>query len=107
MPRYRVASRADLMPNTMIRVEVEGKELLVANVDGAFYAVDGRCSHMGGQLWKGRLDGYTVRCPRHGAQYDLRSGEVVGQVRIPLIGKATALTTYTVLAEGDDILIEL
>ncbi len=104
--KSRVADKADLKPGTMMRAEAGGKELVIANVEGQFYAMDGRCSHMQGELWKGRLTGFVVRCPRHGTEYDIRTGAVISNVKIPLIGKAVALKAYPVEIEGNDVLVD-
>lgn len=107
MTKVKVAASPEIAPGTMMGFDIEGKYYLVANVEGSLYAMDGLCSHLGGQLWKGKLDGNIVQCPRHGSRYDIRTGEVVSQVRIPLIGKAKKLSTYPVFLEGEDVLIEV
>jgi nitrite reductase/ring-hydroxylating ferredoxin subunit len=48
-----------------------------------------------------------IKCPRHGAEFDVTSGKVVGQVKIPLIGKAKELKTWPVIVEGDDLFLDL
>jgi nitrite reductase/ring-hydroxylating ferredoxin subunit len=67
----------------------------VFNVDGNFYATQATCTHRGGPLSKGKLDGSTVTCPLHGSQFNVCSGDV-------LRGPATEpLMTYCVLVDGD------
>jgi len=51
--------------------------IAVFNVDGAFHAVEDTCTHDGGELAGGCIDGHVVECPRHGARFDLRTGAVV------------------------------
>lgn len=48
--------------------------MAVFNVGGEIYALDGLCSHQGGPLGKGRLEGDTVVCPWHGRRIDVRTG---------------------------------
>ncbi len=103
----RVFSLGDLPSGSMATVNVANRTVLLANVEGTVYAMDGVCSHQGGALGQGKLEGYEVRCPRHGARYDVRSGAVVANVRIPLIGKASALHSYAVRVEGEDVLVEV
>jgi len=91
----------------MIGLEIEGKRILLANVDGNVHAMDGLCSHMAGRLWEGTLEGHVVKCPKHGSRFDVRTGEVVSQVRIPLIGKAKPLETFRTVVDGEDVLIEM
>ena len=55
-------------------VRVADKEILVCNVDGQFYAVDAQCSHARQTLATGRLRGYQISCPLHGARFDVRTG---------------------------------
>lgn len=107
MTGIKVAKTSEIAPGTMMGVEIKGDRYLIANVDGKYHAIDGSCSHLGGQLWKGKLDGTVVQCPRHGSRFDVRTGEVVSQVKIPLIGKAKPLRTYVTEVRGDDIYIEL
>jgi 3-phenylpropionate/trans-cinnamate dioxygenase ferredoxin subunit len=107
MVRYKVANVGDLKPGTMMHVDAAGVELLVANVEGQFYALAGRCTHMKGKLWEGTLKGFTVKCPRHGTEFDVRTGQVLANVRIPLIGKAVAMRTYPVVPVEDEVFVEL
>lgn len=58
------------------KVEVAGEPVAVFNVAGSYFAVQGRCSHAGGPLSEGRLEGTLVTCPWHGACFDLRDGSV-------------------------------
>ena len=52
------------------------------------------------------MDGNIVKCPKHGARFDVRTGEVVSQVKVPLIGKAKTLGTYKTYVEGQDGYLE-
>lgn len=107
MTGIKVAKTSEIVPGNMMGVEIDSKRYLIANVDGKYHAMDGTCSHMAGQLWKGKLEGAVVQCPRHGSRFDVRTGEVVSQVKIPLIGKAKPLRTYQIEVRGDDLYIEL
>ena len=89
----------------MIGVEVSGKWLVVANVDGNYYAMDGKCKHAGGELWNGNLNGFVVKCPRHGSEYDIRSGKVLKGPWIPF-AKTLDEKTHPVMVEGDDIYVD-
>lgn len=107
MAMIKVAKLTEMPPGSLMGVEVEGKYFLLANVNGALFAMDGLCSHMAGRLWEGTLEGTVVKCPRHGSRFDVRTGEVVSQVKIPLIGKAKPMKTYRTVIEGQDVLIDL
>ncbi len=105
MAKTKIARKSDLPPGSMIGVEVSGKWLVVANVDGTYYAMDGKCTHAGGELWNGKLMSYIVKCPRHGSEYDIRTGKVMKGPWIPF-AKATDEKTHPVIIEGDDIFVD-
>jgi 3-phenylpropionate/trans-cinnamate dioxygenase ferredoxin subunit len=58
-------------------VDIDERFILVFHVDGQFYAIDDMCTHDGGPLGDGFLDGFTIACPRHGAKFDIRDGRVL------------------------------
>lgn len=58
-------------------IQGEGKRLFIANVNGSFYACSSRCTHMGGPLNEGKLEGKIVTCPWHGSKFDVTNGEVI------------------------------
>jgi 3-phenylpropionate/trans-cinnamate dioxygenase ferredoxin subunit len=68
---------ADVPVGAMKSVEIEGHDLLVANVGGRFLVADARCPHLGGHLVRGTLEGAVVTCPVHHSQFDLSDGHVV------------------------------
>ncbi len=61
----------------MRHVEIEGHEIVVCNIDGSFYAIQGRCGHMNAPLEKGTLDGKILTCAMHSAQFDATIGEAL------------------------------
>jgi len=61
---------------TIELLDVEGAEVAVFNIDGKFFAIEDVCTHDGGTLAEGDVDGYEIECPRHGACFDLRTGKV-------------------------------
>jgi glycine betaine catabolism B len=71
-----VANKKDLKEGGMLKVEILGKSILLSMVNGKVYAIDAVCSHEGGPLEEGILDGYEVECPWHGSRFDVRTGEV-------------------------------
>lgn len=72
----RVASKTDLKDGTLLKVEVKGKELVLTMVDGKIHAIDNECTHQGGPLNEGELNGYNLKCPWHYAVFDFRDGRV-------------------------------
>jgi nitrite reductase/ring-hydroxylating ferredoxin subunit len=71
MAYHPVAKTAELKPGTMKPVTANGKKVLLANVDGAFYAMQQKCPHLGANLCRGRLAGKTITCPLHSATFDI------------------------------------
>ena len=73
-----VASEGDVAPGAVKVVTVAGKRLCLARCeDGTWGAIDDVCTHDGGDLGEGELEGCAVECPRHGARFDLRTGKVL------------------------------
>jgi 3-phenylpropionate/trans-cinnamate dioxygenase ferredoxin subunit len=58
-------------------VELEDRVIALFHVGGRFFAIDDVCTHDGGPLSEGTLDGFTIACPRHGAKFDIRSGQAL------------------------------
>ncbi len=76
MPKLITVARVEeIPPGTGRTVQVEGIRIALYNVEGSFYAIDNTCPHAGGPLGEGHLDGCLVKCPWHGWQFDLRTGE--------------------------------
>ena len=94
-----VCKAADLSPGSMTWVAVERERVLLANVEGTFYALSDVCGHLRAPLSRGRLDGYSVECPLHFACFDVRTGELIsGPV-------ATDVPTYQVRVEDDTVYV--
>ena len=72
-----VAALADLAPGEPVRVEVDGTPVVLVNVDGEVLAVHDVCTHALESLSGGWVDEDRIECPRHGAAFSLRIGEVV------------------------------
>jgi nitrite reductase/ring-hydroxylating ferredoxin subunit len=70
-----VAKTGEVEKGKMKSVEVNGIYILIANVDGRFYALDDRCGHMNALLSMGTLQGKIVTCPFHYAQFDVTTGQ--------------------------------
>jgi 3-phenylpropionate/trans-cinnamate dioxygenase ferredoxin component len=77
MTMWQTVARIDDIPPSRVAVfSVGDHEVAVCNVDGQFYAIDDLCTHDGGSLDQGELEGTEIECPRHGARFDVRSGDV-------------------------------
>ena len=77
----KVADTNDIQPSQMKEVEVDGQNICIVNVKGKYYAIGSICTHEGGPLADGTLEGYEVECPWHGSKFDVRTGEVTGTSR--------------------------
>ena len=69
-----VAPLDELKPGARKIVDVDGSQLLVFNLDGKYYAIEDVCTHDGGQLTGGEIEGDQIICPRHGARFCIRTG---------------------------------
>ena len=75
-PSFQPVAAADaLKPGQMMRIDLAGKRLLLANVDDELFAVDDTCSHEDSSLYLGCLKGHHIKCSLHGSRFDLRTGE--------------------------------
>ncbi len=92
---------SELTPGQYKSIEIEGKRIALFNIDGKFYALEDMCTHDRGILTGGTLKGYVIECPRHGAQFDVRTGAVV---RLPAY---IGVQTYPVHVEGNEIFVVL
>lgn len=72
-----VADAAGFGPGEHRVVDADGTAIAVFNVDGTYLAVEDVCTHDGGDLASGALDGDCIVCPRHGARFCLRTGEAL------------------------------
>ena len=78
MSDWITVCRADeLLPGTHRVVDVEGAPVAVFNVDGTFHAIEDVCTHDGGVLTGGPVEGDQIVCPRHGARFCIRTGEAL------------------------------
>ena len=98
---HKVAEANNLAPGQGMAVEVAGNKIALFNVDGTCYAIGDTCTHVGGPLSEGSLEGSTVTCPWHGANFDVCTGK-------NLTPPARAeVTSYNVRVEGDDVEVEI
>jgi ferredoxin-NADP reductase/nitrite reductase/ring-hydroxylating ferredoxin subunit len=96
----KVANTNDIQPSQMKEVEVDGQNICVVNVEGKYYAIGSICTHEGGPLADGTLEGYEVECPWHNSKFDVRTGEVTSP---PASEPEPA---YEVKVDGNSILIK-
>ena len=95
----RIAACDEIPEGQGRRFEVGGRRIAVFRVEGIFYAIDDRCSHAEASLSEGTVWGHEVECPRHGATFDLRTGQPTG------LPATEPVRSYSVRIEGDDLLV--
>lgn len=96
----KVAKTTDIPVGKMMHVEVNGIPILIANVEGKFYAVCDRCPHLNATLSEGFLNDKIVTCPRHLSSFDITTGRVIS-------GTRSSLQTYDVKVVGEDLVIDI
>jgi len=97
-----VGKISDIATGKMIKTSIDGRDVLVANIDGEYYATDDTCTHSGSSLSEGKLDGCTITCGWHGAQFDCKTGKLV---KFP--AKIRDLISYNVIIESDNVFVEM
>ena len=93
---------SEISPGKMIKVSVDGKDIMVANIDGDFFAMDDSCTHSGSSLSEGSLEGCIVTCGWHKAEFDCKTGKLV---KFP--AKINNLGTYNVTVESENVFLEM
>ena len=110
MKIFEVADTASIPAGTMKKVSIEGIKILLANLDGSFYALPDRCPHMGGSLSEGKMilvNGKIV-CPNHGASFDIKTGKNIEGAKSLLARKKVAdIIPYKVQIKGTKIFIQV
>ena len=102
MPKFmKVATTDELEDQQAKLVEVAGQKIALFRVGEAFYALSDTCTHRGGPLSEGTVEGAEVTCPWHGARFDIKTGAVLG----PPAGRE--VRSYPVRLTGADVEIEV
>jgi nitrite reductase/ring-hydroxylating ferredoxin subunit len=102
LPQFvKALELSKLAPGTMAGVELEGRQILLSNLGGEVYAVDGICTHEEALLSKGFMIEERVVCQLHLSQFDLRTGEVYNPPAVE------PLRRYNVKIEEGSIFVEV
>ena len=95
-----VANVNDIPSSHMKEVQAVGEAICLINIEGKYYAIGNVCTHEGGPLAEGTLDGYEIECPWHGSKFDVRTGEVTSPPA------TEPESTYEIKIDGNNILIK-
>jgi nitrite reductase/ring-hydroxylating ferredoxin subunit len=97
----KAASTSEIAPGACKLVVLKGKEIVLFNVEGEFFALANACTHEEGPLCEGEIEGHEVTCPWHGAKFDIRTGEVLADPAYDAVAR------YNVRVTGPDIEVEV
>lgn len=101
MPMVKVARIEDVPSGAGKVVRAGNTVLALFNLGGTFYALDNRCTHVGGPLGEGAVEGTRVTCPWHGSVFDITTGQVIAPpARRPV-------ATFRVQVENGEVLVDL
>ena len=92
-----VATADELGNGDRLIVDIDGDPIAVFNIAGDYYAIMDICSHDDGPVAEGPLEEYEIECPRHGAHFDVRTGEVLS---LPAV---VDIPAYPVRLQGDEV----
>ncbi len=95
----KVARRGDIAVGKTLRVEVDGREILLCHTADGLFAIDNLCTHAAERLCGGKLKGHRIHCPLHGAAFDVRDGRALSRPA------TVALQTFPVEIQGEDVLL--
>ena len=99
--RHAVTTLESLPPGTGRAFTVANRQLAFFNIDGRIFAIDDTCPHSGASLAEGSLDGTTVTCPWHGAEFDVTCGKVL------CLPAVEDVKSYPVFVNGGSVEVEL
>jgi nitrite reductase/ring-hydroxylating ferredoxin subunit len=86
----------DVQEGQLVKVEINDKSIVLSKINGKFYAMDSVCSHEGGPLEEGTIEGFTLICPWHQGRYDIRSAKAS-----PETDWVTDMQSYSVIVDDN------
>ena len=102
MAKVVVGKTSEIPQGKMSHTTAAGKEILVANVDGIYYAINDICNHAGAELHEGELAGNEITCPWHGAKWDASTGNLISFPQ-----KLKGLESYKVIVENETVYVDV
>ena len=101
MEKIFVCKTTQISVGQMKKISVNGKDIVVANIGGDYFAMNDTCTHASASLSEGKIEDSTIICDWHGAQFDCKNGKLI---KFP--AKINDLEVYNVIVEEDNILVE-
>ena len=102
MGKILVSKAADIPPGKMQKITADGKEILVVNVGGNYYALADTCTHAGASLSEGTLEDSVITCGWHGAKFDCKTGKLDS-----FPAKIKDLNCYKATIESGNVFLEV
>ena len=101
MEKIFVCKTTQISIGQMKKISVDGKDIVIVNIGGNYFAINDTCTHAGASLSEGKIENSTIICDWHGAQFDCKNGKLI---KFP--AKIDDLEVYNVIVEEDNILVE-
>jgi len=73
----QVADVEELPVGERLFFDIDGEPIVIIHLENKYFAIADVCSHDGGPIGEGEIEGFKIRCPRHGALFDIRDGRVL------------------------------
>ena len=102
MTKFLVDKAANISEGKLKNITAAGKEIVIANVKGEYYAINNICTHAGAELHEGVLEGNELVCPWHGAKWNVQTGDLIWFPQ-----KLKNQQSYNVVVEGDNVFVEI
>ena len=101
MEKIFVCKTTQISIGQMKKISVDGKDIVIVNIGGNYFAINDTCTHAGASLSEGKIEDSTIICDWHGAQFDCKNGKLI---KFP--AKINDLEMYNVIIEEGNILVE-
>ncbi len=102
MTRFLIDKTNNIPEGKLKNITLGGKEILIINKGGHYFAISNICSHTGAELHEGTLKDNQLVCPRHGAKWDVETGELLWFYQ-----KLKSQESYNVIVENNNIFVEI
>ena len=102
MSKMIIGKVSEIVQGKLISISAAGKEILVTRMDGKYYAMTNICNHEGAELHMGELNGIELKCPLHGARWDIKTGRLIWFTK-----DLPPEETFNVIEEDDTLFLEI